>query len=77
MTLFCKQCDSRRLPIFQQTEKVTLWLCEKCDNFADAEDVIIREQTKIEKDETETKLEDFRKSTESASEEMSRRKGVN
>jgi len=24
-------------------ENMTLWLCEKCGNFSDAEDIIIRE----------------------------------
>jgi hypothetical protein len=78
MTLFCKQCNERRYPIVQTEEKITLWLCEKCENFADPEDVIVREFTKSEKDDMNAKLEEFRKSTESLSkEEMTRRKGVN
>jgi hypothetical protein len=55
-----------------------LWLCETCENFVDADDEIIRELTKSEKDEMQVKLEEFEKSTASLSEEkMSRRKGVN
>ena len=78
MPLFCKQCNDRRLPIFQETEKITLWLCEKCENFVDQEDMIIRELTKSEKQEMEKKLEEFRNSTSSMSgEKLTRRKGVN
>ena len=78
MPLFCKQCNGRRLPIFQYTEKLTLWLCETCENFVDPDDVIIREFTKSEKDEINAKLVEFEKSTTSLSEEkMTRRKGVN
>ena len=78
MPLFCKQCNGRRLPIFQTTKNITLWLCETCENFVDANDEIIRELTKSEKDEMQVKLEEFEKSTASLSEEkMSRRKGVN
>ena len=77
MPLFCKQCKGRRLPIFQTTEKITLWLCEKCENFADPQDVIIREWTQSEKDETNTKLADFKKNVVLTGEKMTRRKGVN
>jgi len=78
MPLFCKQCNGRRLPVYQTTEKVTLWLCETCENFVDPDDVIIRELTKSEKDDMKTKLEEFEKSTASLStEKMTRRKGVN
>ena len=78
MPLFCKQCNGRRLPIFQYTEKLTLWLCETCENFVDAEDVIVREFRKSEKDEINAKLVEFEKSTASLSaEKMTRRKGVN
>ena len=78
MPLFCKQCNGRRLPIFQYAEKLTLWLCETCENFVDPDDVIIRELTKSEKDEINTKLVEFEKSTASLSaEKMTRRKGVN
>ena len=78
MPLFCKQCNGRRVPIFQAEEKTSFWLCEKCENFVDSEDVIIREWTKAEKDEMNSKLEEFEKSTASIPEEkMVRRKGVN
>jgi ribosomal protein L37AE/L43A len=77
MTLFCKQCNSRRLPIYQAIEKNTFWHCEKCQNFADGEDVIIRELTKAEIDEINKKLEDFKKNVVLTGEKMSRRKGVN
>ena len=43
MTLFCKQCKNRRLPKWMAEEKVTLWLCESCGNYADDKDIIIRE----------------------------------
>ena len=77
MTLFCKQCDGRRLPIFQATEKITFWHCEKCGNFADGDDVIIREVTKLEKDKMDAKLEDFKNNVVLTGEKMNRRKGVN
>jgi hypothetical protein len=78
MPLFCKQCNERRYPIFQTEEKTSFWLCEKCENFVDAEDVIIREWTKEEKDKQKSKLKEFEKSTASIPKEgMVRRKGVN
>jgi hypothetical protein len=77
MTLFCKQCNERRLPIVFAKDKPPLWLCEKCENFADAIDIIIRELTKEEKDERDAKLEDFKKNVVLTGEKMSRRKGVN
>ncbi|MBT8242617.1 MAG: hypothetical protein HKO48_05015 [Nitrosopumilus sp.] len=77
MTLFCKQCNERRLPIVQQKDKAPLWLCEKCENFTDIDDMIIREQTKEEKEEAETKLEEFQRDFVSTGEKKSRRKGVN
>jgi len=43
MPLFCKQCNSRRFPKWMKAENVTLWLCEKCGNFSDDNDIIIRE----------------------------------
>ena len=43
MPLFCKQCNSRRLPKWMKAENMTLWLCEKCGNFVDAKDFIIRD----------------------------------
>ena len=45
MPLFCKQCKSRRFPKILATDEKALWLCEKCNNFVDMEDIIIREQT--------------------------------
>ena len=60
MPLFCKQCNDRRLPIVQEDKKLTLWLCEKCENYVDMQDVIIRERTKAEKDEADAKLEYFK-----------------
>ena len=77
MPLFCKQCNDRRLPIFQTAEKITLWLCEKCENFVDPQDIIIRELTKSEKDEMKAKLENFKNSVVLTGEKMTRRKGVN
>ena len=77
MPLFCKQCNERRLPIFQRTENITLWLCEKCDNYADPNDVIIRERTKSEKDEADAKIDNFKKTVVLTGEKMKRRKGVN
>ena len=77
MTLFCKQCNERRFPIVQQKDKPPLWLCEKCENFADPQDVIVREWTQSEKDETNTKLADFKKNVVLTGEKMTRRKGVN
>lgn len=78
MPLFCIQCNGRRLPIFQYTEKLSLWLCKTCENFVDSNDEIIREFTQSEKDEMNTKLEEFGKSIESiTSEKLTRRKGVN
>ena len=43
MPLFCKQCKSRRLPKSVIPENKTLWLCEKCRNFVNSEDFIVRE----------------------------------
>ncbi len=77
MTLFCKQCNERRMPIVFAKDKAPLWLCEKCGNFADGNDVIVREQTKEEKDEMNTKLEKFQKDFVPTGEKKSRRKGVN
>ncbi len=77
MTLFCKQCNERRLPIVFAKDKAPLWLCGKCGNFADGADVIIREITKDEKDAISKKLEDFENNTVLTGEKLSRRKGVN
>jgi len=77
MTLFCKQCNERRLPIVFAKDKAPLWLCEKCENFADGVDTIIRELTKEEKDEMAKKIEEFEKDAVQTGEKLSRRKGVN
>ena len=77
MTLFCKQCNERRLPIVFAKDKAPLWLCNKCGNFADGEDVIIREITKEEKEDIKKKEDDFQNNTELNGEKLKRRKGVN
>ena len=77
MTLFCKQCNERRLPIVFANDKPPLWLCGKCENFADGEDTIIREWTKEEKKDMDKKLEDFENNTKLNGEKLKRRKGVN
>ncbi len=77
MTLFCKQCNERRLPIIFVKEKPPLWLCEKCENFADGKDLIIRELTDDEKDKMNKKLRDFKDDTVLNGEKLHRRKGVN
>ena len=59
MPLFCKQCESRRLPVMLSAGEKTLWLCEKCKNFVDMKDFIIREQTEEERQEIKRKLEEF------------------
>lgn len=55
----------------------TLWLCEKCKNFVDMEDFIIREQTEEEIQESKKKLEEFENSFSPQGEKLVRRKGVN
>ena len=77
MTLFCKQCEGRRLPEYHEAEKQTLWLCKKCQNFANGEDVIVREQTDDERKEAKMKLEEFEKTTNFPKGKLVRRKGVN
>ena len=78
MPLFCKQCNDRRLPVFQSEDKIALWLCNKCENYVDQDDQIIRELTKEEKDEMNAKLDEFRESTKLLpGEKRERRKGVN
>lgn len=78
MTLFCKQCEGRRVPIFQKEENTSFWLCEKCGNFTDADDNIIRELSESERKGLEKELEDFERDTVSLpKEKMTRRKGVN
>jgi len=77
MTLFCKQCDSRRLPKFIEAEKTTLWLCEKCKNFTDINDLVIREQTDQERETVRRKEKEFEESTNFPKAKLNRRKGVN
>jgi len=77
MSLFCKQCGGRRLPLILSVGEKAMWLCEKCKNFADMEDFIIREQTEEEIQENRTKLEEFENNIISQGEKMIRRKGVN
>ena len=55
MPLYCKQCEERRYPQYSSDDKGTLWLCIKCQNYTDADDVIIREQTQEERDEIKAK----------------------
>jgi len=77
MTLFCKQCDSRRLPKYFEAEKNTLWLCVKCKNFTDIDDIIIREQTDDERETVKRKEKEFEESTNFPKAKLNRRKGVN
>ena len=77
MPLFCKQCDSRRLPVFMKEENTSLWLCEKCKNFVDMKDFIVREQTDEERQEALRKLEEFERTSNFPKEKLVRRKGVN
>ena len=77
MPLFCKQCNGRRVPVFMKEENTSLWLCEKCKNYVDAVDFIVREQTEDERQEIKKKLEDFEKTSNFPKEKLSRRKGVN
>ena len=77
MPLFCKQCNNRRLPIYQEEENRSLWLCEKCKNFVDAEDYIVREQTDEERAEEKRKDDEFEKTSNFTKEKLVRRKGVN
>ena len=65
------------MPIVFAKDKAPLWLCEKCENFADGEDIIIREVTKEEKEDMKKKLEDFENNTKLNGEKLKRRKGVN
>jgi len=77
MSLFCKQCQSRRLPVILSVGEKTMWLCEKCKNFADIDDVIIREQTEAEIQENIRKSEEFEDAIIAQGEKLIRRKGVN
>ena len=58
MPLFCKQCNERRLPKSVKPENSTLWLCEKCKNFVNSEDFIVRE---AKLNECEDSQEDYKK----------------
>jgi len=58
MSLFCKQCESGRLPVMLSEGEKTMWFCEKCNNFVDKKDVIMREQTNEEKQEAKRKLKE-------------------
>ncbi|MHA7734644.1 KH domain-containing protein [Nitrosopumilus sp. S6] len=77
MPLHCKKCEERRYPQYSESDKGTLWLCNKCQNYTDAEDVIIREQTQEERDAVKAKAEEFEKTSNFPAEKLSRRKGVN
>ena len=77
MPLYCKQCEERRYPQYSAEDKGTLWLCNKCQNYTDAEDVIIREQTQEERDQVKAKAEEFERTSKFSGEKLSRRKGVN
>ncbi|KFM17220.1 hypothetical protein SCCGRSA3_00652 [Marine Group I thaumarchaeote SCGC RSA3] len=77
MPLYCKQCEERRYPLYNTNDKETLWLCNKCQNYTDADDVIIREQTQEERDEIKAKAKEFERTSNFSGEKLSRRKGVN
>ncbi len=77
MPLYCKQCEERRYPQYSVDDKGTLWLCNKCQNYTDAEDMIIREQTQEERDGIKAKSEEFERTSRFSGEKLSRRKGVN
>jgi len=77
MPLFCKQCGNRRLPEYHEVEKTTLWLCTKCKNFVDMEDIIIRDQTDEEREIVKRKQEEFENTTNFPKAKLNRRKGVN
>jgi|TARA_B110000263_G_C15126386_1_gene426787 Fe2+ or Zn2+ uptake regulation protein len=76
--LFCKECNGRRLPIAFPEERDALWLCEKCKNFVNIKDEIIREWTDKEIEENKVKLENFNNDvTIEKTPEIKRRSGVN
>ena len=78
MPLFCKECNGRRLPIAFPEERDALWLCEKCKNFVNIKDEIIREWTDKEIEENKVKLENFNNDvTIEKTPEIKRRSGVN
>jgi hypothetical protein len=78
MPLLCKECNGRRLPIAFPEERDALWLCEKCKNFVNIKDEIIREWTDKEIEENKVKLENFNNDvTIEKTPEIKRRSGVN
>ncbi len=77
MPLFCNQCEGRRVPIFMKEENSSLWLCQKCENYVDAENIIVREQTEDERQKIKKKLDEFEKTSNFPKEKLARRKGVN
>jgi len=78
VSLFCKECNGRRLPIAFPEERDALWLCEKCKNFVNIKDEIIREWTDKEIEENKVKLENFNNDvTIEKTPEIKRRSGVN
>ena len=65
-------------PYFNQQRRSHCGFVKNVKIFVDSADLIVREQTKSEKDEINAKLETFRTSTASTSgEKRVRRKGVN
>ena len=70
MPLYCKQCEERRYPQYSSDDKGTLWLCNKCQNFTDADDVIIREQTQGERDAIKAKAEEFERTSKFSGEKL-------
>ena len=40
--IFCEKCNDRRLPKWMKEMNMSLWLCETCKNYVDAENHIIR-----------------------------------
>lgn len=77
MPLFCNKCESRRYPQYSESDNGTLWLCNKCQNFANSDDEIIREQTEQERADVRAKSEEFDRTSNFPVEHRSRRKGVN
>ena len=58
MPLLCKDCNGRRFPIAFPDQRDALWLCEKCKNFVNSEDFIVRE---AKLNECEDSQEDYKK----------------
>ena len=46
MSLFCKKCNSRRLPKWVKEKNETDWLCETCGNYVDSKNNIVGQYTK-------------------------------